>query len=1098
MDKHCNTILSYRIAMSLRDEPKARTANPAPADPTGRVRYPRAHPSAAGRHRTRTLLCLPPLILLNALLLIALLLISAAAGHITLGTGPTEVRELIAAALKLPTAAPGSDDLAAVVVSSLLKFNGQTSNEQVDNNNMHHFLFDLAVMEVSGRAAFPREAVESIEIAKQGDDFSSDPKRGTRILSQTSGAFGVGYKYTSVIGADLSPSLRENIADSIYDCVRRGVSTDLFMKLVSRMIAGHDGGSTDPDEGSDDFITELLANQAGGTTTGTLDYDSKKAPYEPAPFDDPKMLETELSITQFVNTANASASHLALPDYVTRQVVDAAVERHAGNDDDTSARDTLNHTITFGRSFNDLENDPMYADSGIDWTTTLPPGVTDAEKNARHLPPRAGSRSTSPSRDGSQPIVKDVQERLSNFHMDQLEKHLEQQTARDDAQARILVDACNHARNCQTLGRSYTDAKEAARAHKDRADHFLAGTTALRATIEQQNIQLEDYQRQDYQRWGQGRTGRSGPRRDQHDKVSVNMVEKIGRVEAGFREWRRETNDALYTGDGAPRFDVGPLSIGVLSTELQIALINVYGQLCRLDHEIKRVMPVEPNLLAAINSQFKTVAISSKRGPLEVALGYVPTPLFFLVAITRALAPSAKPVSETSLRSELVNVPSADANNIPNLTALVTQLQKYVTDCKRYRTAPNVHAVLTIVQEAFVSANYVSWTCMTDLKLVITSTSMTLNTNQDTSDAVYGGHNGLTLMQGMIDALVKESDANFAYRQAQSTAASPSSQGLGVNLTSSGAPTSAPSMGATAALHAPSGGGGGGRSRGRGAGGGGGGGSGSKRSGRKIGLSVPLPPNGAADFGAYPNPDASPRMSSLICSGVVRYGYEVGADVVCCINLGGDGCNYGGHPVNTDSRFLADNPTALQQFWSHMVSSQNGYELDPTAARRLGIHYNALSPAFKSCNPDLPTIGGEAKIQPTAAELAEVGNNANGRGRSRSRGRARDRAPPSGVSFQTAPSAAAAVAPVLAPAVVNAVASPMTAPQNAVPVPVSEPDAFAGQATEILMCELGGVLETKFTPTRAAECMGKIEAGLVKDPVAQRACVIAMLRRFES
>jgi hypothetical protein len=239
-------------------------------------------------------------------------------------------------------------------------------------------------------------------------------------------------------------------------------------------------------------------------------------------------------------------------------------------------------------------------------------------------------------------------------------------------------------------------------------------------------------------------------------------------------------------------------------------------------------------------------------------------------------------------------------------------------------------------------------------------------------------------------------------------------------------------------------------------------------------------------------------MSSLICSGVVRYGYEVGADVVCCINLGGDGCNYGGHPVNTDSRFLADNPTALQQFWSHMVSSQNGYELDPTAARRLGIHYNALSPAFKSCNPDLPTISGEAKIQPTAAELAEVDNNANSRGRSRSRGRARDRAPPSGVSFQTAPSAAAAVAPVLAPAVVNAVASPMTAPQNAVPVPVSEPDAFAGQATEILMCELGGVLETKFTPTRAAECMGKIEAGLVKDPVAQRACVIAMLRRFES
>ena len=35
-------------------------------------------------------------------------------------------------------------------------------------------------------------------------------------------------------------------------------------------------------------------------------------------------------------------------------------------------------------------------------------------------------------------------------------------------------------------------------------------------------------------------------------------------------------------------------------------------------------------------------------------------------------------------------------------------------------------------------------------------------------------------------------------------------------------------------------------------------------------------------------------------------------------------------------------------------------------------------------------------------------------------------------------------------------------------------------------------------PTRAAECMGKIEAGLVKDPVAQRACVVAMLRRFES
>jgi hypothetical protein len=252
------------------------------------------------------------------------------------------------------------------------------------------------------------------------------------------------------------------------------------------------------------------------------------------------------------------------------------------------------------------------------------------------------------------------------------------------------------------------------------------------------------------------------------------------------------------------------------------------------------------------------------------------------------------------------------------------------------------------------------------------------------------------------------------------------------------------------------------------------------------------------DFGAYPNPGASARMTSLICSGVVRYGYEVGADVVCCINLEGGGCNYGGHPVNTDSQFLADNPTALQQFWSHMVSSQNGYELDPTAARRLGIHYNALSPAFKSCNPDLPTISGEAKIQPTAAELAEVDNNANSRGRSRSRGRTRDRAPPSGVSFQTAPSAAAAVAPVLAPAVVNAVASPMTAPQNAVPVPVSEPDAFAGQATEILMCELGGVLETKFTPTRAAECMGKIEAGLVKDPVAQRACVIAMLRRFES
>ena len=1070
---------TYLNRESLRDEPAARTAAAPPADTTGRA----LHPDAPGRPRTRTLSRVLPLIILISLLII---LDAAGVDGVSLGTSPAEVRDAISTALKRRSSEKGTSESGHMtVVSSLLQFNGQATNEQVDNNKVDPLLLDKVILETAGREAIPREALEAIELVRLGPKFASAANRGQRIatLSQARYSFGVAYKNTTTICAYLNHSVRQALADDLYACVRDSHLHDVVFltQLTTRVTDGHENGAEDDTVEDDDYLAAELARQA--VATSALGHDAKiKTPNEPADFEPPMVLETEHSLESFTKTAGSATTRPALPVLVSAELLNAVNESRAAFASNaagaqevtavptnTDARKALGEALTIDKSYNEIK--ARYPD--VDFPA-LPSGVTKAEMNAVHLPSRTGTRS------GSQPIVVSLQGLLSNYHIGNFEKYLETMTILDDSTNRLLADATNHLRNALSLEEAFISADEARRAHKARSEHF-------QAVNEQLNDSLEQLRKE-------SRVRASGYVRDtKQDAIrpTVSVLENITAVNNGFRAWRREANDLMHTGEGPSHFGTGTLSLSDLPMELQIALLDVYSQLRCLDVEVKAIMPIDPMLLAEIEAQLKNVMNDLQRGPLERALGLVSLPLLRLTAMCRVLAPCARTVGENTLRQGIDNVPSTGANNMLSLTILVTQLQHYVKECKRYKTPPNVHAVLTVVVSAFVQAGYVGCSYMTDLKKVITDTSVLLNSSQDDSDAAYAGQDGLALLRGVMSALVAESTAIFAFRQAQSTTTTPPSPSLGVNFTSNPAAAS-PGSRAAQPLRAPAAGGGGG--------GGGGGGKRAGRSGRQDHLSAPVAPS-QGDHGLYPNDTAKGYVKDKICASSIRYAYPVDGGAVCCINHFNGSCDYGGHPVDATSKFLAAHPKALDQFWLHMSSTDHSYQIDGTAAARLGIYYDSLSAAMKVANPDLPAAPGGTKIMPTDAEIAELNSSAQpgGRGRGRSRSRSKSR-----VSFAPAPSSAAAP-PLVAPAAaawsgggtaaINAVASAVPTPQSAVPVTTSEPDVYANEVTDVLMIELGGVLESKFTTERVAECMRKIESGFQKDPDGQRACVISMLRR---